>query len=248
MDLLTTATSTDEARRAAQVAVLPVGSFEQHGGHLPLITDTVIAQIVASSIANAYDLFLLPPITISCSHEHAPFAGTVSISARTLHQVITEIADSLEHAGIRRLALVNGHGGNYVLSNVVQEANVRERRMLLYPGSGAWTRAREAAGCATNSHDDMHGGELETSMLLRSAPELVRDGWRDADPQAPDRPDLLLLGMAGYTTTGIIGTPSAATPEKGRLLLESLTAGFAAHLKLLLDDEAARGRRGPWET
>ena len=236
MDLLTPATSPDEARRGAQVAVLPVGSFEQHGAHLPLITDTVVAATIASAIAKAYDLFLLPPITIGCSHEHAAFRGTVSISARTLHLLVTDIATDLERSGIRKLVIVNGHGGNYVLSNVVQEANVTERRMLLYPNSQAWNAAREAAGCVQNHHDDMHGGELETSLLMHATPDLVRDGWQDADWQARERPDLLLLGMAGYTDTGIIGTPSAASPDKGRTILDSLTSNFAAHLKLLIDD------------
>ncbi|MGH2369662.1 MAG: creatininase family protein, partial [Chloroflexota bacterium] len=123
-DLITTATSTDERRRAAKVAVLPVGSFEQHGDFLPLITDTVVACLIARRISTAHDLLLLPPITLSCSHEHAAFAGTVSISARTLYTIIADVHASLRQAGVAYLVLVNGHGGNYVLANVVQEANV----------------------------------------------------------------------------------------------------------------------------
>jgi creatinine amidohydrolase len=233
MDLLTTATSHDERARASTVAVLPVGSFEQHGGHLPLITDTVVACLVAREVAAAYDLFLLPPLTISCSHEHAGFAGTVSISSATLHRVIADIAADLTGSGITRLALVNGHGGNYVLSNIVQEANTTSRRMILFPGRADWDRARTAAGMTSTAHDDMHGGEAETSLLLHAAPEVVREGWQDADHHAPDRPDLLLLGMSGYTPTGIIGYPSAATADKGRAMLSSLTEAFADPLKLL---------------
>jgi creatinine amidohydrolase len=85
--LLTTAPSRDERERQARVAVLPVGSCEQHGDYLPLITDTVVACVVAREISEAYNLWLLPPITISCSHEHAAWPGTVSISARTLHRI-----------------------------------------------------------------------------------------------------------------------------------------------------------------
>ena len=233
MDLITTATSHDERDRAAHVAVLPVGSFEQHGAHLPLATDAIIACLLAREIATAYDLFLLPPVTISCSHEHAAFPGTVSISATTLHRVVTDIAADLARSGVRRLAIISGHGGNYVLSNVVQEANVTERRMLLYPGRADWEHARAAAGMATSNHDDMHGGEAETSLLLHALPHAVRDSWQNADHQAPERPDLLTLGMAGYTPTGIIGTPSAATADKGRRMLDAFTAGFGDHLKLL---------------
>lgn len=231
--ILTSATSTDEAARAASVAVLPVGSFEQHGSHLPLITDTVVACLIASRLAEDYNLFLLPPLTIGCSHEHATFAGTVSISASTLHLLVREIATDLERQGVRKLVIVNAHGGNYVLSNIAQESNASEPRVLLYPGRADWDHAREASDFDTGGHEDMHGGELETSLLLHAAPELVRETWSTADVKAPVRPDLLLLGMAAYTDTGIIGSPSRATAEKGRLFLDDVSASFARPLKLL---------------
>jgi creatinine amidohydrolase len=117
MTLLPTATSEDEARRAARIAVLPVGSFQQHGGHLPLVTDTVVACAIAARLVAAYDLFLLPPVTMSCSHEHSSWPGTVSISHTTLTAVVTDVYASLRRSGVERLVLVNGHGGNYVLSN-----------------------------------------------------------------------------------------------------------------------------------
>lgn len=234
MPPLPTATAIEERDRAADVALLPVGAFEQHGAHLPLSTDSLIAGLVAERLAEAYDLLRLPPVTIGCSHEHEGLlAGTVSISATTLHAIVTDIADSLERTGIRKLVVISGHGGNYVLSNVVQEANVTERRMSLYPGRDAWNQARTDAGCQLSPHDDMHGGELETSLLLHAAPELVRDGWQHADHEAPHRPDLLTLGTAGYTTSGIIGRPSLASAEKGAALLDSVTRSFAAHLAML---------------
>ncbi|MFJ9715785.1 creatininase family protein [Streptomyces sp. NPDC101213] len=124
MRLLPTATSTDVQEQQPRVTVLPIGFFEQHGKYLPLITDTAITCVLAQEIAAACPVRLLPPITISCSHEHAAFPGTVSISAKTLHAVIDNIRASLARTGIHKLVIVNGHGGNYVLSNVVQEANV----------------------------------------------------------------------------------------------------------------------------
>ncbi len=118
MKLITAATATDEGHRQAHTALLPIGSFEQHGSHLPLTTDTVVACAVAQAVTTTYrDLLLLPPITISCSHEHVGWAGTVSISSRTLATMINDVAGSLARSGIDRLVLVNGHGGNYVLSN-----------------------------------------------------------------------------------------------------------------------------------
>jgi creatinine amidohydrolase len=235
MQLLTTATSEDESVRGAKVALLPVGSFEQHGDHLPLATDTLIACIIAERLASAYNLFLLPPVTISCSHEHAAFPGTVSISARTLIATIEDITSSLERAGVSRLAIINGHGGNYVLSNIVQEVNVSKPRMALFPGREDFTLARERAEMVSTVSEDMHGGEWETSILLHVAPELVRPTYMQNDHEATKRPHLLIKGMQGYTPNGIIGRPSAATAEKGKAALESLTESFADTLNLLAD-------------
>jgi creatinine amidohydrolase len=232
--LLSTATTRDEASRAASVAVLPIGSFEQHGEYLPLTTDTLIACIIARDVADACKLMLLPPISIACSHEHAAWPGTVSISARTLHQVVTDIADSLHTSGVDRLLLVNGHGGNYVLANIVQEASVHGGHMALFPTSADWKEARETAGLATDAHTDMHAGEIETSILLHAMPEVVRSGYEAGDHEADERRHLLTLGMRGYTATGVIGNPSLASAEKGKAVLDSLTNLARAHIAHLL--------------
>src|SRR5919108_5779528 len=217
--LITTATSADEGERGARVAVLPIGSFEQHGDFLPLATDTVVASTIAGRVSEQYGLFLLPPVTLSCSHEHSGFAGTVSISASTLAAVVADVAESLRASGIDRLAIVNGHGGNYVLSNVVQQANVAGPRMTLFPSRTDWEAARTAAGLASTASEDMHAGELEVSLLLHGYPELVDDGYRRGDWGADSRPHLLVTGMRGYTDTGVIGRPSLASADKGRAIL-----------------------------
>ncbi|MEU4743341.1 creatininase family protein [Actinosynnema sp. NPDC023658] len=221
-------TTEDVRTRAATVAVLPVGSHEQHGPYLPLSTDTVVACTVARAIADAHPVQLLPPITISCSHEHAAWPGTVSISARTLYSVVTDIADSLRRSGVPNLVLVSGHGGNYVLANVVQEAE----GMALFPGSGEWAAAREAAGIATSSRTDMHAGELEASILLHAHPELVRPGYETSDHVADDRPHMLTLGLGPYTSSGVVGRPSLASADKGRDVLAALVESFGRHLAL----------------
>ncbi|WP_033430114.1 creatininase family protein [Saccharothrix syringae] len=221
-------TTADARDRAATVAVLPVGSHEQHGPHLPLATDAVVACAIARAVADAHPVQLLPPVTISCSHEHAAWPGTVSISARTLHAVVTDIADSLRRSGVPNLVLVNGHGGNYVLSNVVQESE----GMALFPASGDWHEARARAGIETSSYSDMHAGELETSILLHTNPELVRPGWETADELAEDRRHMLTLGLAPYTRSGVVGRPSLASARKGEAVLAALVEAFPAYLRV----------------
>lgn len=232
MDLITNATTVEETDRAADVAVLPVGSFEQHGVHLPLATDTIIACAIARSVATVHDLMLLPPVTVSCSQEHTGWRGTVSIRSATLIQIVTDIAESLHQSGVDRLIIVNGHGGNYVLSNIVQEANLGDRRMALFPDRRDWETARQHAGLGSSGHDDMHAGEIETSLLLHLCPDVVRLGYQNQDHLA-ERPDLLVLGMRGYTDSGVIGQPSLATAAKGKAVLESLTTSSTNALAVL---------------
>lgn len=234
MNLLPSNTTADPEVVDATVAVLPVGSFEQHGPHLPLVTDTLIAAAIAVVIAERHPVLHLAPVTYSCSHEHAAFPGTISISAAALAAVITDIASSLRQQGIGQLVLVNGHGGNYVLSNLVQQANADgPLRMALYPAKEDWQEARTAAGITSTNHEDMHAGELETSILLACCPDQLRDGWQGDDHTADDRRLLTLSGMDAYTASGVIGLPSRATEAKGRAALEELAAGADAVLKAL---------------
>jgi len=231
--LLPTSTSIDEGQRNARVAILPIGSFEQHGSHLPLITDTAIAATISAELAAAYPLLQLPPVTISCSQEHSAWSGTVSISATTLLSMVADVADSVRRSGISALVLVNGHGGNYALSNLVQETNARGNRMALFPTGQDWKDARSAAHLDATMHEDMHAGEIETSILLHAHPELVRDGYETADWTADDRRHLLITGMSAYTSSGVIGRPSLASAGKGKAVLASLVHRFADVLHVL---------------
>lgn len=243
---LVPADTTEEVRtRAAgvstQVAVLPVGSFEQHGPFLPLATDTLVACAVAREIAEAYPVHLLPPVTVSCSHEHAAWPGTVSISSVTLHAVVSDIAASLRRSGVDTLVVVNGHGGNYVLGNVVQESSARGERMALFPAAEDWESALRRAGVVSSALTDMHAGEIETSILLHTHPELLKPGYETSDFIADDRRHLLTLGMSGYTDSGVIGRPSLGSAEKGKELLASLVDSFGAYFSLLTSEGSRTG-------
>lgn len=231
--VLPTTTGPEEGEHGARVALLPVGSLEQHGAHLPLTTDTVVACALARELHRAHPVRLLPPITFGCSHEHAAWPGTVSVSARTLDALVTDIAASLAPV---RLAVINGHGGNHVLANTAQASS---GTVALFPGPHEWEAVRTEAGLATDNDTDMHAGELETSVLLHVAPHLVRPGHAEADHTTGPRDHMAVLGLAPYSPSGVVGRPSLARADKGRAVLAALTRRFAGHLDALTGRAAA---------
>jgi creatinine amidohydrolase len=222
-----------EREREAKCAVLPGGSFEQHGDYLPLIIDTVVASAIARELSKAYPLLRLPPVTIPCSHEHSAWRGTINISASTLSLMVDDIYSSIANSGLTSLVILNCHGGNCVLANVVQEGNAQGKKMALFPTGADWAEARKSARLVTTGHEDMHAGGLETSILLHTNPELVRDGYQAADWVADDRRHLLTTGVEEATRSGVIGRPSLASADKGRALLASLAVSFASVLEIL---------------
>jgi creatinine amidohydrolase len=163
-------------------------------------------------------------------------SGTVSISEVTLTNIVSEVVDSLRGQGIRGLIVVNAHGGNYVLSNVVQEANAQGQiRVGLFPSREDWAEARQAAGITSTAHDDMHAGELETSILLATHPSRVHNGWQTGDHSATDRRYLTTVGMSAYTDNGVIGYTSRASAEKGRAVIDHLGKAAADLIRLLVE-------------
>ena len=223
------------ARTAADVgrpalAVLPVGAFEQHGSHLPLATDSLIAGALAAGLAERVGALLLPVLPVSCSQEHAGLLpGTVWLGAGTLAAVVGDIRASLAHAGIGRLAIVNAHGGNMVLAHLAREANLDGPRVWLGPGRHIQEAAFAAAGIETSVHDDMHAGEYETSVLLHCRPGLVR--MEEAADELAERPLLAVKGLAAYSRSGTVGRPTRATAEKGRKALEAMAEAMAAEVR-----------------
>ena len=213
-----------------KIAILPIGAFEQHGSHLPMITDTLIGVALAERICKKSKALLLPPITISCSQEHYGFYGNLFISAETLGKFIKDVLSSIKLSGIKQIAIINAHGGNYVLRNLAQELNLFEPQLLLWPTNHHWLTAINFAGIESTIHEDMHAGEIETSILLHLDSSLVRLD-KINDHAASDRSYLHLKGLKEYTSSGVIGFPSLATAQKGDLLLESLVLSACKDLE-----------------
>lgn len=197
---------------AEPILVVPVGSCEQHGPHLPLDTDTLIAAGLAADLAaRRDDCVISPPITISASGEHRGFPGTLSIGTDVMANVVIELARSADWAG--GVVFVNGHGGN-VMAMERAEAVFRreERRVLIW-----WPRLPGG---------DLHAGYTETSLMLALAPDLVRPSAATPGP-SPTIADLIRHGVRPLSESGVLGDPSGATPEAGIEIFRRLTDDLA---------------------
>jgi len=190
--------------------VVPIGSTEQHGPHLPLDTDTRIATAVADALVtalaagSAQPWVVAQPIAYGASGEHEGFAGTVSIGTPALTELLVEFARSACRWA-QRVLLVNGHGGNV-------EALRRAVALVRYEG-------REVAWCpCTVAHADAHAGHTETSVLLHISPHVVREDLRVAGNRTPLSdlmPQLRDGGVAAVSPVGILGDPTTATADEG---------------------------------
>lgn len=215
------------------VAFLPIGATEQHGYHLPISTDALIAEAIANELSKRFEpSYCVPVLPYSASFEHADFPGCISLRIHTLTAVVTDIVQSLKRSGISHVVIINGHGGNHLLRNIVQELNAEDPRTVWgpFPNRRHWEEAYRAAGIRETISRDMHAGEGETSLIMHLMPKAVKEDKR-SDCDVPNRPLLETVGMKPYTESGTIGFPTRATAEKGRLLLQSLTDQIASTLE-----------------
>ena len=200
------------ANRESSILLLPLGSCEQHGPHLPLDTDTQIAQHLCAQAALQDDrLLIAPSLSITASGEHAGFPGTLSIGTDALTQVLIEIVRSADWCN--GVVFVNGHGGNADAVAAAARTLTSEHRNV-----AAWWPRIE--------HGDAHAGASETSIMLAINPELVNMAKAEAGSTTPISEISAQLrsgGVRAVSTNGVLGDPTTATSEHGHNLLSQLT-------------------------
>jgi creatinine amidohydrolase len=232
----------------ATVAVLPLGATEQHGPHLPLGVDTVLADGIVASVlpllAPALPVLFLPTQQIGLSPEHANFAGTLTLSAETLIRLWSEIGAGVARAGVKKLVLFNAHGGHVGPMDIVARELRAAHGLIVY--SVSWFNlplgeAGERFG-ADEQRFGVHAGEVETSMMLALAPALVHmDRAKHFRSTAEQRAaDYAILGngrsaklgwaMEDYNAEGAAGNAAAATAAGGQAVVDAA----ARQLALLL--------------
>jgi creatinine amidohydrolase len=188
------------------LVLIPVGSTEQHGPHLPLATDTLIAEEIAGrSVHRTEGLMIGPTISVSASGEHAGFPGTLSIGAATTTAVVVELVRSADWAA--GVVLVNGPGGNHAAITAAVDTLVAEGRSVLawWP---SWPRRLDGGPA------DLHAGRIETSMMLAIDPGLVRLELAVAGADAT-MDELRTHGVKAVSPNGVLGDPDGASGREG---------------------------------
>jgi creatinine amidohydrolase len=241
--------------KASSILCLPIGAIEQHGAHLPLNTDVVVAEELTRALiarwGDQFDLWQLPTLSISLSREHDWAPGTLSLSVQTFAALLKELGRELVRAlPARNLAIVNGHGGNRgILENLLHElsGDLALNACVIHPFDLA-KAATDASG------RDVHGGAAETSVMLALAPDLVRtDMIAGADHPPVSDAIAALIFDRGVTwpwrsddqrlaQLGIIGDPRWASPERGRAMVDSMIEEARNVFARLLENQSLMGK------
>ncbi len=212
-------TSPEVGASGARILLVPVGSLEQHGPHLPLDTDTRIAVALAGAAAEQRaDALVAPAIAIGSSGEHEGFAGTLSIGTDVLHLVLVELVRSTR--GFAHVVFVNGHGGNL-------EALHRATAQLVAEGHSVLAHSPSVPG------GDAHAGRTETSLLLHLEPSVVRVALAEpgaTEPLTELLPAMRTGGVRAVSANGVLGDPTGASAAEGAELFASLVADLLARL------------------
>lgn len=203
-------------------AVLPIGSTEQHGPHLPIGTDYMIAEKVAAAVSERIGGLLLPALPISTCREHKGGKGSIWMNSDTFYHMLKDIAECLKIQGFRRLVLIIAHGGVFIAGPTVREINIDNEDIKLIRVDLVNFISSLEMGQILEFNNNLHACEYETSLMLYLYEELVRkDKIEDCVPSVP-RDFLNYAPILKFSKNGVWGKPSLADAQKGEHIFSLL--------------------------
>jgi len=229
LDRLTWAEVKSEIENGRDTVVVPFGSTEQHGRHMPLGTDAVLGDELGWAVADRLDAFLAPTVRFGCSEHHLSFAGTISLGEETFQRIVSDVVASLSRHGFRRIVLLPTHGGNFKpLAEACAELKPIENvKVVAFTDLEGLVKAAFESSGATGvnpAQSGAHSGEWETSLMLALRPEQVKmdQAAQGFVGELSEIMSKVFDGIHNLDENGVLGDPRPATAAAGRQYFEEM--------------------------
>jgi creatinine amidohydrolase len=219
------------AIKKTRTVIVPYGTVEEHGRHLPLSTDTMVITEVVKRVAKKIKVFVAPPVHYGVCTSTGQHPGTICITPETLRRITIDIVRDAYKKGLRRFILISGHGGGLHISSIKEagEQLIDELKDVQIAVLSIYDLVYKDITDIADTENDSHAGEMETSLILHLAEALVKGRSKEEYPRLPK--PFLVKNKMKYWPGGVWGNPTAASKEKGERLFEIMVSRTVALVK-----------------
>ncbi|MEE8185447.1 MAG: creatininase family protein [Thermodesulfobacteriota bacterium] len=212
------------AIKKTRTVIVPYGTVEEHGRHLPLSTDTMVIVEVVKRVAKKIKVFVAPPVHYGVCTSTSQHPGTIGITPETLRRITIDIVRDAYKKGLRRFILISGHGGGLHISSIKEagEQLIEELKDVQIAVLSIYDLVYKDITDIADTENDSHAGEMETSLILHLAETLVKGRSKEEYPRLPK--PFLTKNKMKYWPGGVWGNPAVASREKGKKLFEIMVS------------------------
>lgn len=223
----------EKSLKKTRTLIIPFGTIEAHGTHLPLNTDTLIIREAVKKTAERLGVYMAPPIQYGVCTSTADHPGTIGITADTLRRIVTDIVRDSYRQGLRNFVIISGHGGSLHVAALKEagEALVKELEGVRLAACSIYEIIGKEADEIAETKNDSHAGELETSLVLHLAPGLVKGRAKEEYPKYPK--PMIVKDKRKYWKGAVWGDPRKASEEKGGRLFDLMVEKLSEFVKRL---------------
>jgi len=224
------------------IVVIPIGSMEIHGPHLPLGTDALVIYKLALEVAKREEALVLPPIYYACAVENRHFPGNISLKAEIFLELIESLCDEIGRNGFKKILILNGHGGNKrSLSLFIRELLWKKKRYQVYILMDPWSPIADVIDSIKETEEIGHACEIETSFILYLFPELAKLEEVKDKAKTGSAPKISYIETSvdwiSYCIEGYLGDPRKASKEKGSILFNKWVERVSKVIRAIKEDK-----------
>lgn len=223
----------EESLKKSRTLIIPFGTVEAHGAHLPLNTDTLIIREAVRKAAEKTGVYMAPPVQYGVCTSTGQHPGTIGITAETLRRLSADIVRDAYRKGLRNFILISGHGGSLHVSAMKESAEVLKEELdgIKIAALSIYEILGKEAGEIAETKNDSHAGEIETSLVLYLAPRLVKGTSKEEYPALPK--PVVVKDKVRYWPGAVWGDPGKATVEKGERIFNIMVKSVCDLVKKL---------------